>query len=154
MGSTSKDDSATSVGRFVSILYRYWQIHLDRELADLGIGAAQVPILAYLYRVDGVSQAEIVRYLRIDKGAVARTIRKLVEQGLVERVPDPHDGRAWLVRLTPRAQEVRCALGEKLGGWTEYVSQDLSEEEFAHLMEMMERMRVRAEELVRGEASP
>ncbi len=41
----------------------------------------------------------------IDKGAVSRQIGRLEELGLVERIPDPKDGRAQLVVLTDAGAE-------------------------------------------------
>jgi DNA-binding MarR family transcriptional regulator len=146
-GSSSGGESS-SVGRYVSILHRYWQVYIDRALAPLGIGAGQLPILIYLLKRDGVSQARIVGHLRADKSSTARTIRKLVEQGYVERRPDPQDARAYHIRVTAKAHSIRAALGEILKGWTDAVSRDLSADERAQLLGMLGRMLARAEELV------
>jgi len=44
--------------------------------------------------------------------AMAQLVRELEERGIVERVPDPSDGRARLVRLTDEGhQRVKVALG-------------------------------------------
>jgi len=139
---------STSVGRYVSILHRYWQVYIDRALAPLGIGAGQLPILIYLLKRDGVSQARIVEHLRADKSSTARTIRKLVEQGYVERLPNPQDARAYHIRVTAKAHSIRPALGEILKSWTDAVSQDLSADERTQLLDMLGRMLARAEELV------
>ena len=137
-----------SVGRHVSILHRYWQIYIDRALAPLGIGAGQLPILMYLFQHEGVNQAEIVHHLRTDKSSTARTIRKLVDQGYVERLPSPEDGRAYQIRVTAKAHSIHGRLKTILVGWTEAVSQDLSADERAQLFEMLDRMQDRAENLI------
>lgn len=137
------------MGRHISILHRYWQIYMDRVLAPLGIGAGQLPILLFLLKNDGVKQAEVVRHLRTDKGATARTILKLVEHGYLERLPDPDDGRAYEIHTTAKAQAAQSELQTILSGWTEAVSQDLSADERALLFDLLGRMLTRADELVK-----
>jgi DNA-binding MarR family transcriptional regulator len=68
----------------------------------------------------------------IDKGAISRQVQHLVDLGLVDRTPDPDDGRASLVsastqavaRLTEAHTDRRRWLDERLGDWPDA---DLSE---------------------------
>ena len=63
----------------------------------------------------------------LDKGAVSRRLSHLDELGFVERTPDPADGRATLVAVTPegkqqlaQAEEHRQTwLEERMNGWSE-----------------------------------
>jgi DNA-binding MarR family transcriptional regulator len=63
----------------------------------------------------------------IDKGAISRQVQHLVDLGLVDRAPDPDDGRATLVsaggtaldRLEEVTSERRRWLDERLGDWTD-----------------------------------
>lgn len=143
-----KGAETSSIGRYVSILHRYWQIYVDRKLASLGIGAGQLPILIYLFHGDGVTQAQIVHHLRADKSSTARTIRKLVDEGFVQRLPNPDDGRAYFIRLTAKARATRDQLRAILRSWTVAVSRDFSVAERERLLDMFGRMLLRAEELV------
>ena len=68
----------------------------------------------------------------IDKGAISRQVQHLLDLGLVDRSPDPDDGRATLVSpsavATARMAEVnddrRRWLDDRLGDWSDH---DLSE---------------------------
>ena len=68
----------------------------------------------------------MVENFNIDKGAVSRQLQHLDELGLVERTPDPADGRATLVaasddavrRLADVAEHRRKWLDEQLGDWS------------------------------------
>ena len=63
----------------------------------------------------------------IDKGAISRQLQHLVDLDLVDRSPDPDDGRASLVsasetavdRMSAVADERRRWLDERLGDWSE-----------------------------------
>ena len=68
----------------------------------------------------------------IDKGAISRQVQHLLDLGLVDRTPDPDDGRATLVSVSAEAS-VRIAevnddrrrwLDDRLGDWPD---SDLSE---------------------------
>ena len=84
-------------------------------------------LLTYLAELGASRSSVFVDAFDIDKGAVSRQVQHLVELGLVERRPDPADGRAMLISVTDdglaRLQAVsgerRRLLDERLGEWTE-----------------------------------
>lgn len=69
--------------------------------------------------------ADLAEMFALDKGAVSRAVKQLLELGYVERTPDPSDGRAGILTVTPRAEEQlalvvarrRKELGARLSGW-------------------------------------
>jgi len=79
-----------------------------RLLNDLGLarvraatGVAIRPAHAALFPhidLDGTRITEIARRAGVSKQAVGPVIAELVEWGMMERVPDPADGRAHLIR--------------------------------------------------------
>ncbi len=50
--------------------------------------------------LEGTRQTEIARRAGVTKQAVGQLVDELVALGMLERVPDPADGRAQLVRFT------------------------------------------------------
>jgi DNA-binding MarR family transcriptional regulator len=74
----------------------------------------------------------MVEAFGIDKGAISRQVQHLVDLALVDRTPDPADGRAMLVsasaeavtRLTELHTDRSRWLDERLGDWPDA---DLSE---------------------------
>jgi DNA-binding MarR family transcriptional regulator len=53
---------------------------------------------------DGARSTELAVKARITKQSMGELIEQLASRGYVERVPDPHDGRARRIRITPRGR--------------------------------------------------
>jgi DNA-binding MarR family transcriptional regulator len=68
-----------------------------------------------LFERDGLRLGELAAAARLSKQAITGLVRRCEADGLVEREPDPFDGRAFNVRLTERGREVKAAAEEILG---------------------------------------
>ncbi len=68
-----------------------------------GVGAAQWELVARIGTA-GARAADLARQLGTSKQAIAQAIQRLERLGYVERLEDPADGRARLVRLTARGR--------------------------------------------------
>ncbi|QKW07083.1 MarR family transcriptional regulator [Streptomyces sp. NA04227] len=76
-----------------------------RRLVSEGFAAAgargyHYRILAALHEFGPASQAELGRRCRVDRSDVVAAVNQLVEQGYVDRTPDPDHGRRNKVSLT------------------------------------------------------
>lgn len=84
------------------------QHELARLLAHLGrhirAGEAANPgvhaVLTRLSQRDAMRASDLAAAEGTDASTMSRRLAQMGERGLVERVPDPEDGRAWLVRAT------------------------------------------------------
>ena len=89
-------------------------------------------MLTWLHQHGAQRSSAMAEAFGIDKGAISRQVQHLLDLGLVDRTPDPDDGRATLVSAsavaTTRMSEVnddrRRWLDDRLGDWPD---QDLSE---------------------------
>jgi DNA-binding MarR family transcriptional regulator len=54
---------------------------------------------------EGVRGADLAKKLGVTKQAVSQLVTELEEWGVVEQVTDPNDGRAKLVRFTPKGEQ-------------------------------------------------
>ena len=61
-------------------------------------------MLAHLIEAGPRRSSDIAEAFDLDKGAVSRQVQHLVELGLVERTPDPADGRATILTATTEAR--------------------------------------------------
>ncbi|MBO0980498.1 MarR family winged helix-turn-helix transcriptional regulator [Microbacterium sp. SD291] len=82
--------------------------------------------LTTIARCGEVNASALAERMLIDKGQVSRMVRELEGLGLIERSPDPADGRSFLLRLTAigeqRLAEARepqeGLLMRNLAGWS------------------------------------
>jgi DNA-binding MarR family transcriptional regulator len=77
---------------------------------------------------EGTRVTELAAQARVTKQSAAFLVDQLEAAAYVERVPDPADGRARLVRLTRRADEVVAAANAEvervLAEWAAHVGAD------------------------------
>jgi len=84
-------------------------------------------MLGYVAEHGPVRASEVAEVFDIDKGAISRQVQHLIDLGLVERTPDPVDGRATLLSTTAEAarrmedvtEHRRKWLDERLGDWSD-----------------------------------
>jgi DNA-binding MarR family transcriptional regulator len=76
------------------------QAEVNRQAGRRVLTPALVRLLPHLSR-DGIRPTELARRIEVSKQAVGQALADLESRRLVELVPDPSDGRARLVRLTP-----------------------------------------------------
>jgi DNA-binding MarR family transcriptional regulator len=84
-------------------------------------------LLAHLLEHGPMRSSCLVETFGVDKGAISRHVHQLLDLGLVERRPDPDDGRARLIAVSDAAQEAmaelrgqrRKLLADRLADWTE-----------------------------------
>ena len=76
----------------------------------------------------GTRVSDLAAQARVTKQSAAFLVEQLETAGYVERVPDPSDGRARLVRLTERsagmAEAANAEVDRVLGEWAEHVGAD------------------------------
>ena len=78
----------------------------ETELAPLDITAAQYVILMSLAHGDCGSASDLCKGISYDPGAMTRMLDRLERRGLVRRVPNPDDRRAFQLELTDEGKAV------------------------------------------------
>jgi DNA-binding MarR family transcriptional regulator len=92
----------------------------DITLAQARIAARIAP--------DGSRVSDLAEQARVTKQSAAALVEGLEKAEYVVRVPDPTDGRARLVRLTPRLQRVAevadAEVARVVAEWADHVGED------------------------------
>src|SRR5215211_6553193 len=104
--STRRD--RVNLGLLLREPYRIGSDELHRRIAQRGHPDVRAPhgnVFEFLDD-EGTQVSELARRAQITKQSMADLVAHLERHGYVERVPDPDDRRAKLVRATARGREV------------------------------------------------
>ncbi len=105
------------VGKLISMIARGHAIYLNHNLKDLDINATQFHLLFEISHQSNINQEKIAVRCNINKGAVARSIKKLEEKELVVREIDEENRRQNKVSLTPKGNKTLAQSIELFNKW-------------------------------------
>jgi len=85
---------------------RRWRSLLDERLRTIGHSAPRMEAMSSIDRVPRLSaQVQIAKHIGIEGPTLTRMLDMLEADRLVERLPDPSDRRAKLIRLTDKGHK-------------------------------------------------
>jgi len=143
MSSRLPDTTARARPENLAILlrepFRAMEALLVARLAERGHGAVRLPHGAVLQYLDdaGTRVSVLAERAAVTKQSMAELVAHLEAHGYVERLPDPADRRAKLVRATPRGREVFAIARETVAEVVVRVAERLGEEDMRRLRELL-----------------
>lgn len=149
------DDSALPAdfeGLLVGI-NRLVRRRLRRGVPEPRLRGAQVELLRLVGARPGLRVSEAAEELRLAGNSVSTLVRQLVGLGMLSREPDPQDGRAALLRVTPVATARLRAWEERRAALLREQLDRLSEEDRACLAAALPALRRLAANLHEEEAA-
>lgn len=129
-----------SAGYLINHAARLLARRLDARLAPLGISTGPFPLLLHLWEQDGLTQRDLVDRLGYEQPTVAATLSRMERDGLVERRPDPTDGRAQRIWLTGRGRTLRGEAEAQADGLNAVALAGLSPQEVEEFLAMIRRV--------------
>ena len=114
--------------------------HLDAELRLLGFALGQFPVLRALAGGEALSQSELARIAQVEQPSMAETLARMVRDGVVDRQPDPRDGRVSLVSLSRRSRQRLARARRALMTADARAMHGLSSEELAAICAVLRRI--------------
>ena len=109
-----------------------------------GLTPTSVAALATIERHGPLTPSEIAAIERVKRPTITRTLGCLEREGLIDRAPDPADGRSSLVSVNGAGRERLRRLRGRKNAYLARRKKDLSDEEVETLeraAEILERMR-------------
>ena len=100
---------------------------------DSDLGASSAAALATIERAGPLTPSELADVERIKRPTVTRIVARLVEGGMVERGPDPDDGRCSLISITPSGKDHLNRLRSRKDAYLAQRLVDLSDRDVATL---------------------
>lgn len=78
---------------------------------------------------EGTPSTALGPKMGMEATSLSRTLKKMEEQGLIDRRPNPEDGRGVLIHLTPFGKEMRQFSKGVVLRFDEAVTENISEED-------------------------
>lgn len=114
-------------------------------LEPMGLKGCHASYLMEICACPGISQDRLARRICINKSNIARQLVVLEEGGFVLRRPSATDKRVMELYPTDKTLALLPRLREIMDCWERYLTQDMSQEDFARLAPMLEAMMNRAD---------
>jgi MarR family transcriptional regulator, transcriptional regulator for hemolysin len=141
-------------GHLISLAARGFARLSEARLKPLGFGVGHLPVLVALRGGRASTQRDLARFARIEQPPMAQMLARMERDGLVQRTPDPADGRSSRVSMTEAAEaRLPGAVATLLRGNREALG-GFTDEEAAQLVGLLRRLIANLDRLVGVEASP
>ena len=120
------------VATLMFIAYRAMDDGVIRAMREAGfdVTVAQARIAQRIAQ-DGSRLTDLAEQAQVTKQTASVLVAALEQEGLVERVADPSDGRARLIRFTPRGEAAAKRAREVVMGveqeWIDHLGPELAE---------------------------
>ncbi len=145
------DDLATGITSLLQALQRM-RTELSRSGSTESDRERAAHVLLFPLCLQGpLRPAELAELVHADPSTVSRHVARLVEQGLVTRVPDERDGRASRLVVTDRGTATAEAMRRERADHLREVTADWDEDDLATLSRLLRRL---AADISRGAPTP
>jgi DNA-binding MarR family transcriptional regulator len=143
-GHTTADAAPTRVLEKPTWLISQTFARSSRMLAEAfeatGARGYHYRLLAALEEFGPSSQAALGRRTSIDRSDVVAALNELADRGLVQRSPDPEDGRRNVITITPAGTDQLLALEQVVVGVQERLLAPLSTTDRTRLIRLLSRV--------------
>ncbi len=152
-------DVLSTPGHLISLAARGFGRLSEARLRPLGFGVGHLPVLVALRNGWACTQRDLARFARVEQPPMAQMLARMERDGLIERVPDPKDGRGSIISLTRLAKaRMPKAVATLLQGNREVLA-GLTQQEVELLVSLLTRLiasldQIASAETPRGRATP
>lgn len=127
-----RQETAEELVHQIFVLQRHLRCVTQQSVVSSGPGAALQGVMRIISDSGELRATELAQQLGIGAAGLSRHISELEELGWVQRRPDPQDGRAFLISLSPAGRDALTAalnrrallLQQMLSEWTEQQALD------------------------------
>src|SRR5215510_11463862 len=99
-----ENDVLLTPGHLVSLAARGFARLSEARLKPLGFGVGHLPVLVALQDGRASTQRDLARFAKIGQPPMAQMLARMERDGLIQRAPDPADGRSSRITLTEVAE--------------------------------------------------
>jgi MarR family transcriptional regulator, organic hydroperoxide resistance regulator len=108
----------------------------NEEAAKFGTSMATGFTLLSVDREKGTPSTALGPMMGMEATSLSRILKSMEQKGLIERKPNPDDGRGVIVHLTEFGHEKRAYSKERVLTFNEAIKKNVSEEKLKHFYEV------------------
>ena len=142
---TPSDDAPLDLKLWVRLLsctVRVENTIRSRLRSTFGITLPRFDLMAQLERhPEGLRMGELSKRMMVTGGNVTGIADQLEREELVVRVPDPQDGRAFMLKLTPRGRTVFVEMAAVHERWVADLFRDVAGADKAAMIALLDTMK-------------
>ncbi|SDD20456.1 transcriptional regulator, MarR family [Massilia sp. PDC64] len=128
--------------RLLSCTVRVENTIRSRLRTTFGITLPRFDLMAQLERYpDGLRMGELSKRMMVTGGNVTGIADQLEREELVARVPDPQDGRAFVLKLTPRGRTVFAEMAAVHEEWVADLFRDIPSDDKATMIALLDTLK-------------
>jgi DNA-binding MarR family transcriptional regulator len=136
----------------------FWAHQKRKRLVEHALDDVELPAEDYPFYVtigaDGpLTPTALAEYLIMPLSTVIFRVKRLESRGHAERVPNPDDGRSFLIRLTPEGQRLLDEARPAFRDYAEAVEARLGRKQVAVLSEALVALREAVDDELEARAS-
>ena len=110
----------------------------NEEAAEFGVTMATGFALLSIDPENGTPSTSLGPKMGMEATSLSRTLKTMESRGLIERKPNPEDGRGVLIYLTDFGREKRAYSKEKVLTFNNKIKANTSDEELHHFYKVSE----------------
>ena len=136
MKNSCKNPENISIGFLFSLFLKNQKIYFNKSLKQNNITIAHAPLLLMLLGYDDfIYQKDLVKKLYIDNALATRYLRKLEEEGLIERQEDNENRRQNKIKLTTKGRKLaKNIYREKIRYENQIIKDVIQKDEFIEIL--------------------
>jgi MarR family transcriptional regulator, transcriptional regulator for hemolysin len=147
-------DVLSTPGHLISLAARGFARLSEARLKPLGFGVGHLPVLVALRDGRASTQRDLARFAKIEQPPMAQMLARMERDGLIQRAPDPADGRSSRITLTEVAEaRLPDAVAALLRGNRE-VLRGFTDEEAGLLIALLTRLIANLDRVAGVDGSP
>ena len=130
--------------RMLACTVRVEDVIRSRLRTSFGITLPRFDLMAQLERQpEGLRMGELSKRMMVTGGNVTGIVAQLEAEGLVARVPDAQDGRAFMVTLTPSGRRTFAQMATVHERWVAELFEDIPAADQARMIALLDAMKRR-----------
>jgi len=139
-----------SIGRYISAIYRYQSIIINKKLEPYGIGCGQYLFFIHISNNPGINQKELSRIVKIDRANTHRAIKKLESLGYIYTQKDSSDKRIIKSYLTATGEALVPDFKKELKDISKILIAGFSENEKEEINKLLDKAELNAQNYVKS----